>query len=105
MKAILEKADFYAPDRLGAQEIRISIGKYLSVVDILFGIVNDAPGYIWVPGKDPVPVDSGWKDAKLDFTGPKKDLLVGLAMREMSELVEATASDTCCGRSRRQEWG
>ncbi|MGJ7498593.1 S8 family peptidase [Variovorax sp. RT4R15] len=75
-----------------ASRFRINIEKYLSVVYILFGIINDAPGYIWVPGKGPVPVDPGWKDAKLDFTGPKKDLLLGLAMHEMSELVEDPAS-------------
>jgi len=33
--------------------------KYLSLVYILFGIIDDAPGVVWIPGKGPVPVDPG----------------------------------------------
>ncbi|GAA2035985.1 hypothetical protein GCM10009819_20660 [Agromyces tropicus] len=39
--------------------------RYLLWVYILFGIVNDAPGVIWVPGKGPVPVDPDWRSQSL----------------------------------------
>ncbi|WP_205649355.1 S8 family peptidase [Agromyces sp. LHK192] len=38
----------------------IDVDKYQLWVYILFGILNDAPGVIWVPGKGPVPVDPEW---------------------------------------------
>ena len=37
------------------------IDEYVLWVYILFGVLNDAPGLIWVPGKGPVPVDPQWK--------------------------------------------
>jgi hypothetical protein len=34
--------------------------KYMEAVYILYGIINDAPGLVWVPGHGPHPVDPGW---------------------------------------------
>jgi len=75
-----------------SSRFRLHLDKYLSVVYILFGIVNDAPGVIWVPGKGPVPVGPGWERAKLGLTGPKRDLLVGLAVQELAEMMEDRSS-------------
>lgn len=33
---------------------------HLALVHILFGIIDDTPGVVWVPGKGPVPVDPEW---------------------------------------------
>jgi hypothetical protein len=33
---------------------------YAEAVYILYGIINDAPGAVWVPGRGPHPVDPGW---------------------------------------------
>ncbi|WP_306894747.1 S8 family peptidase [Agromyces albus] len=35
--------------------------EYLEWGYILFGILDDAPGVIWVPGRGPVPVDPDWR--------------------------------------------
>jgi hypothetical protein len=77
-----------------AGKFRLHLDKYLSVVYILFGIINDAPGMIWVPGKGPVPIDPGWKHAKLSFTGAQRDLLVGLATQELAGMMEDRGSAT-----------
>jgi hypothetical protein len=37
------------------------IDEYVLWVYILFGVINDAPGLIWVPGKGPVPIDPEWR--------------------------------------------
>lgn len=83
LRGIIEKLD-------GA--LRLHVDKYMALVYILFGIIDDAPGLIWVPGKGPVPVDPQWKHAKLGFTGAKRDLLVGLAVQELASLMEDGAS-------------
>lgn len=36
--------------------------RFVYWVYILFGIIDDAPGLIWVPGKGPVPVDPQWRE-------------------------------------------
>ncbi|MES2093348.1 MAG: S8 family peptidase [Actinomycetota bacterium] len=41
---------------------RPDVNQYLQWEYILFGLLNDAPGMIWVPGVGPVPVDPGWGD-------------------------------------------
>ncbi|MEI9515020.1 S8 family peptidase [Agromyces sp. CCNWLW213] len=35
--------------------------RYVYWVHILFGIIDDAPGVVWVPGRGPVPVDPDWR--------------------------------------------
>jgi hypothetical protein len=59
----------------------------VSFVYILFGIINDAPGVIWVPGKGPVPVDPGWKFDPAALTVPKRDLITALAVNELAEMM------------------
>ncbi|MCD2441446.1 S8 family serine peptidase [Agromyces sp. SYSU K20354] len=39
--------------------------RYVAWVYILFGVIDDAPGVVWVPGKGPVPVDPEWRDAAI----------------------------------------
>lgn len=40
---------------------RLHLDEYVAWGYILFGIINDAPGLIWVPGRGPVPVDPEWR--------------------------------------------
>ncbi|MRG59966.1 S8 family serine peptidase [Agromyces sp. CFH 90414] len=54
LRAIIEA--FVEDDRFD-----IDPDKYSLWVYILFGLLNDAPGVIWVPGKGPVPVDPEWR--------------------------------------------
>jgi len=75
-----------------AERFHRDFDKYMSVVYILFGIINDAPGMIWVPGKGPVPVGPGWDQVRMNFTGPKRDLLIGMAVQELASLMEDRAS-------------
>ncbi len=62
---------------------------YMALVYILFGIIDDAPGVIWVPGKGPVPVDPGWSRR---IAAPKRDLIASLAMHEIAQAVTDTAT-------------
>lgn len=66
--------------------------KYLSLVYILFGIIDDAPGVVWVPGKGPVPVDPGWGRRLTALARPKRDLLTALAMHELASTIEDEAT-------------
>ncbi|MBM7505909.1 S8 family peptidase [Agromyces aurantiacus] len=50
--------------------------KFVYWVLILFGIINDAPGVIWVPGKGPVPVDPQWREIA---TRGRRDLVAAIA--------------------------
>lgn len=43
-----------------------NIDRYVLWVYILFGVLDDAPGLIWVPGKGPVPVDPEWRTIALE---------------------------------------
>ncbi len=52
--------------------------RYLYWVTILFGVINDAPGVVWVPGRGPVPVDPDWRSQ---------------ALRGRRELVSAIAKE------------
>lgn len=51
---------------------------------ILFGVIDDTPGVWWGPN-GPRPVDPGWGHHLSDQT---KDVLVGLAVRELARRVE-----------------
>ncbi|MFF2275739.1 S8 family peptidase [Agromyces sp. NPDC058126] len=42
-------------------KFRVNFDKYVLWAYILFGVLNDAPGVIWVPGKGPVPIDPEWR--------------------------------------------
>jgi len=62
--------------------------RFYSFVYILFGIIDDSPGVIWVPGKGPVPVDPHWGGSiARQIAGPKRDLLAALAINEIAERV------------------
>jgi hypothetical protein len=55
---------------------------------ILFGIIGDGGGVIWVPGIGPVPVPpSGPLNAYSGLSPAKRDVLVGLALSEMANLI------------------
>lgn len=84
LRAVIEQQEsiWRLPDR----------DKYKTLVYILFGIINDAPGMIWVPGKGPVPVGPGWDQGRMSFTGPKRDLLIGMAVQELSSLMQDPSS-------------
>jgi subtilisin family serine protease len=64
--------------------------KYLNMVYILSGIINDAKGWIFVPGKGPVPVDPGWSTMD-GLSTAKRDLLASLAAHELSNFVSNPA--------------
>lgn len=71
---------------------RVPTEKYLSLVYILIGLVDDAPGVIWVPGKGPVPVDPGWGKVVKGIEAPKRDLLAALAANEIASLIDDAAT-------------
>jgi hypothetical protein len=83
LRAILE--------RLMEDERRFALGveRYVSSVFILFGLVDDSPGVIWVPRRGPVPVDLDWR---LRLGAPQRDLIAGLAVNEISERVDDAAT-------------
>lgn len=60
--------------------------KYLSAVYILFGLIDDSPGVIWVPGKGPIPVDPDWGPLA-EVSPAKRDLLAALAVTDIAETV------------------
>lgn len=57
---------------------------YMALVYILFGIIDDSPGAILVPGKGPIPIDPDWHKR---ITAPKRDLIASLAVHEISRTV------------------
>jgi subtilisin family serine protease len=65
--------------------------QYVLWVYILFGIIDDSPGMIWIPGKGPVPVDPDWRPA-LRIPGAKPDLLAALAAGEIAGRITDPAS-------------
>lgn len=50
--------------------------RFVAWVYILFGILDDAPGVIWVPGRGPVPVDPDWRRIALEH---RRELVSSLA--------------------------
>lgn len=67
---------------------RLKHENYMSLVYILFGLINDAPGMIWVPGKGPVPVDPGWGRLVTSLAAEKRDLLAAMAINEIAESMQ-----------------
>jgi subtilisin family serine protease len=68
------------------------VEQYAQFVYILFGLINDAPGVVWIPGKGPVPVDPGWGSIADSLTPAKRDLLAALAVNELAERMEDGAA-------------
>ena len=85
LRAIIEKE--IADDRY-----RVAREKYLTLVYILIGLIDDSPGLIWVPGKGPVPVDPGWGKVVQGIAAPKRDLLAALAVNEIAGLIGDAAT-------------
>jgi subtilisin family serine protease len=67
---------------------------YLAFAYILFGVIDDSPGVVWIPGRGPVPVDPGWRSVGKTIPAPKRDLIASLAVNEIAGAVtdEATRS-------------
>lgn len=61
--------------------------RYASFVHILIGVIDDSPGFIWVPGKGPVPVDPDWGFRIQRISPAKKDLLAALISNEIASRV------------------
>lgn len=93
-----------ASDRIGVmpnlraivttEELQATNENYLAWVYILFGLLDDSPGVIWIPGRGPVPVDPGWVSIAQKLSAPKRDLLAILAVNEMINLIDDQASRT-----------
>ena len=69
---------------------------YMALAYILFGVIDDSPGVIWVPGKGPVPVDPGWG---MRIAAPKRDLIASLAMHEITQTIADPATRTKLNKS------
>jgi hypothetical protein len=70
----------------------IDPGKYRICAEILFGLIGGGSGVIWLPGTGPVPVDPEPFKAWSALSPAKRDVLVGLAISEMANLVYDGAS-------------
>ena len=66
------------------------VGRWSSVVRILFGAVNDAGGVVIVPGKGPVPIDP-WAGRVRQPSAEVGDMLASLAMYELASLIKNDA--------------
>jgi hypothetical protein len=81
-------------ERLAAAEdpLRVVNDRFLATVFILFGLIDDSPGVIWVPGKGPVPVNPGWGSRVQPATGALRDALAALAVSEVAGRMEHAGS-------------
>ena len=62
---------------------QLRLPRYAAWVYILFGLLDDSPGVIWVPGKGPVPVDPGW-GKRMRIANEQRDLLTALTITEIA---------------------
>jgi hypothetical protein len=81
-------------ERLTTAEGRFRVinDQFISTVFVLFGLIDDSPGMIWVPGKGPVPVNPGWGSRVQPATGPLRDALAALAVSEVAGRMEHAGS-------------
>jgi hypothetical protein len=86
LRALIERL-IAAEDRF-----RITINKYFATEYILFGLIDDSPGVVWVPGKGPVPVDPGWGFRVQPVGGPLRDALAALVVSEVAGRMEHAGS-------------
>ena len=63
--------------------------RWVAVVYILFGVIQDGGGIVIKPGSGPIPIDP-WGPLRL--APAKRDVLAGLAATELAELLEDPAS-------------
>jgi hypothetical protein len=68
------------------------LNRYASFVQILVGIIDDSPGFIWVPGKGPVPVNPGWGRMVSEINPAQRDLIAALAISEISKQMTDRSS-------------
>jgi hypothetical protein len=59
------------------------VPRYAVWVYILFGLIDDSPGVIWIPGKGPIPVDPDW-GKRLRIADEQRDLLTALTITEIA---------------------
>ena len=64
----------------------VRFDRWALVARILFGVINDGGGLIWIPGKGPVPVGP-WNPDMEQVTPAVRDMLAALAVFELSGLV------------------
>jgi len=62
---------------------QLRLPRYAAWVYILFGLIDDRPGVIWVPGKGPVPIDPGW-GRRMHLPDGHRDLLTALTINEIA---------------------
>ncbi|MET3807185.1 hypothetical protein ABIB25_004208 [Nakamurella sp. UYEF19] len=86
------------------------IDVYVEGLYILFGLINDAPGMIWVPGVGPVPVNPGWesisKELQLQFIATvagelEREGLTGISAEQLGHVSIAALRKTLEVGSRR----
>jgi hypothetical protein len=63
------------------------LSKYSIYAKILFGLIGGGGGVIWLPGVGPVPVDPEPFKAWSTLSSTKRDVLVGLALSEIANLI------------------
>lgn len=63
----------------------------MSLVRVLFGVINDAPGVVIGPDGKPHPVPGGPGPVWNQLTGQQRDLLLGSALNQIARLVPADA--------------
>jgi len=64
-------------------------------VQILIGLWSGGPGVVLPQGGPPVPVDPGW----LHLTPEKRDVLLGLAITELAEVINDSEMRRALGRA------
>jgi hypothetical protein len=65
----------------------VDASKYSIYAKILFGLTGGGGGVIWLPGVGPVPIDPEPFKAWSTLSPTKRDVLVGLALSEIANLI------------------
>jgi len=110
MRSLLSSATLNTPsaspgtDRIGvmpnlraiieSQRMRVPLDRWRwkLVARILFGVINDGGGVIWVPGRGPIPIDP-WGPLQMEEVTPEiRDALAAMAVHEVAALSEDAAS-------------
>ena len=76
------------------ERVRYVNENYAPLVYILFGLIDDSPGVVWIPGRGPVPVDPDWLPIARTIAAPKRDLLTALAVNEITQFIEDQTTRT-----------
>ena len=90
LRAILEWEQAHRGHRFRPEQ-------YASFVQILIGLIDDSPGWIWVPGKGPVPVDPGWGRRTERLSPAQRSIIAALAIGEVSKGIVDPASRKALG--------